>query len=72
MDGKDPYLVVGGLSGVFVSNRVPDAAIFGLEDFLDFSFTVDDVIVCTADGSVFDEITGLKESFKTLRLYVGD
>jgi len=58
---EDTNLVVGRLAGVFISNGIADVALFGLEDFFDFSFAVGDVVMRTADGSIFDEIAGLSE-----------
>lgn len=62
MTGKNPNLVFGGLAGVSISNSIADAAIFGFDDILDFSFAVSNIIACTTDGSIFDEVADLKET----------
>lgn len=67
--GENSNLVVGRLARIFVSNGITDGALSGLEDFFDLSFTVGDVVVRTADGSVFNEVSGLSErKFRSLRL----
>lgn len=59
--GENSNLVIGRLARIFVSNGITDGALSGLEDFFDLSFTVGDVVVRTADGSVFNEVPGLGE-----------
>jgi len=65
VNGESPNLVFGGLIRVVIFNRVADTPVFSLEDLLDLSFAVKDIVVRTADGSVFDDITDLGEIFGT-------
>ena len=65
MNGKSPNLIFCDPSRVIISNRIADAPVFGLEDLLDFSFAMGDVVLCTADGSVLDDVTDLEEMFGT-------
>jgi len=66
MHGKSPNLIFCDPSRVIISDRIADAPVFGLEDLLDFSFAMSDVVGCTADRSIFDDVADLEEILRAL------
>ena len=42
-------------------DSITNDALFSLKDFLNFSRTVGDLVRCTTDWSVFDQVPGLGE-----------
>lgn len=57
---------------MFIFYSVADAAAFGLDDLLNFTFAVNDVVLCATDGPVLDEVAGLKGIFRTCSGVNGD